>query len=101
MNDRERKKLESDDVQMLFDAILKCRTKEELMKFLRDLMTMREIETFSLRLQAVRMLDEGISYLEIERLTGLSSATIARGSEYLKYGNGGYRIVLDRLKKKR
>ncbi len=100
METKDQKKLESKEIQDLFEAILKTRTKEEVQFFLRDLLTMKEIESFAMRWKAAQMLDKGISYLEIERETGLSSATIARVSEYLKYGYDGYRLVLNRTKSK-
>jgi TrpR-related protein YerC/YecD len=93
--------LNSEDIQGLFSALLKTRNEEEMKKFLCDLLTIKEIETFAMRLKAARMLDEGIPYTEIERKTGLSSATIARVSEYLKYGYDGYKLIISRTHKKR
>ncbi|MCA9386069.1 TrpR-like protein YerC/YecD [Candidatus Dojkabacteria bacterium] len=82
-----------------FRTFLKLRTEEEITKFLLDLMTIKELETFASRWQVAEMLHEGRPYTEIERLTGLSSATIARVSESLQYGHDGYKIVFDRLNK--
>ena len=98
MKNKELEKLESDDYKKLYKAFLKLRTEEEIMCFMRDLMTMKEIEAFAQRLKAAEMLEDGKSYVEIERLTGLSSATIARVSEFLKYGYEGYKKVLSRMK---
>jgi TrpR-related protein YerC/YecD len=95
---KEIEKLNSPDFQSLYKAFLKCRNEEEIMKFMRDLMTMKELEAFALRWKAAQMLTDGVAYLDIERQTGLSSATIARVSEYLKYGYDGYKIVLERTK---
>lgn len=97
---KEQEKLQSDEFKDLYKAFLKLRKEDEVMKFMRDLMTMKEMEAFALRWKAAQMLDAGDSYVEIERLTGLSSATIARVSEYRKYGYDGYKLVLDRRKKK-
>lgn len=98
MKPKEKERLESEDVQNLFKVLLKMRDANEVMRFMRDLMTMKEIETFALRWRAAQMLNEGVPYTEIERLTGLSSATIARVSEYLKYGYDGYKLALERTK---
>lgn len=100
MKNNEQEKLESEEFKNLYNSFLKLRNEEEIMRFMRDLMTMNELEAFAQRLKAAQMLDSGTSYVEIERLTGLSSATIARVSEYLKYGYDGYKKVLSRLKKK-
>jgi len=96
MQNKEIDRLKSEEFESLYDAFLKCRNQDEIMRFLRDLMTMKEIESFASRWKAARMLADKKSYLEIERLTGLSSATIARVSEYLKYGYDGYKTVLER-----
>ena len=45
------------------------------------------------------LLDEGKNYQEISKQTSVSSATISRVNRCLVYGDGGYRTVLDRLKK--
>lgn len=46
------------------------------------------------------MLDAKVSYSDIARETWLSSRTIARVSKWLRRGMGGYRLVLDRERKK-
>ena len=92
--------LESEEIQNLFGALLEARNTEEMKKFLRDLLTIKEIETFAMRLKAAKLLDKGVPYTEIERKTGLSSATIARVSEYLKYGYDGYKLIISRTQKK-
>jgi uncharacterized protein YerC len=38
-------------------------------------------------------------YLEIARRTGASTATITRVSNWLRFGSGGYRTMLDRRKR--
>ena len=44
------------------------------------------------------MLDSGAVFSEISRETGASSATISRVNKCLTYGEGGYKIVIDRIK---
>lgn len=87
------------DLENLVDAILKLRDAEEVKAFLHDILTKSEQETLALRLRVAEMLDNGIPYKQIERETGASSATIAKISEFLKYGYGGYRTVLERVRK--
>ena len=38
-------------------------------------------------------------YNEINEKTGLSTATISRVNRSMKYGNGGYDMVFERIKK--
>jgi TrpR-related protein YerC/YecD len=72
---------------------------EECESFLADICTYQELESLAQRLQVALMLDEGKSYLEVNKETGVSTATIGRVSRSLQYGQGGYKTVLDRLKK--
>jgi TrpR-related protein YerC/YecD len=83
--------------QQLISALLSLKNPKEAESFLRDLMTEKEIEEFSNRLEAARMLNENISYLEISKKTGLSSTTIARISKWLNGPMAGYKKVLNSL----
>ncbi len=95
------KHIDTHEVEDWLRAILKLRNITEAKNFFRDLMTVPEIKSFAGRWESARMLDEGVSYKEIEKETGISSATIARVSQWLNYGMGGYRLVLDRIKRKK
>jgi len=44
-----------------------------------------------------RQLDAGRHYAEISRDTGASTATITRIASWLNHGEGGYRLLLERL----
>lgn len=90
-------KWDNRDSQDLFGAILMLRSKSEVKKFLRDLLTEQEISEFSRRWRAVRMLDSGRPYTEIVKTTGLSSTTVARIAKWMKSGMGGYRMMLGRV----
>ena len=87
------------EADSLIDALLEIETKAEAKRFLRDLLTPYEIEEFSRRFQAARLLAEGVPYTEISEETGLSSTTVARISKWLNQGMGGYKLVLGRLYK--
>jgi TrpR-related protein YerC/YecD len=82
-------------------AIVALRDENEALRFLRDLCTVTELREFGERWQVARLLDEGSSYAEIARQTGASSATISRVNQWLRYGRGGYRLVIDRLARRR
>ncbi len=83
----------------LIEAILALKNNDEANKFLRDLLTETEILEFSKRWQTAKMLSEKVPYSKIEKETGLSSTTIARISKWLNNGMGGYKLMLNRLKK--
>ena len=81
----------------LVEAILSLQNKDEVERFLRDLMTKQEINEFSNRFLAAQMLSQSIQYNAIIERTGLSSTTIARISKWLKGPIGGYRLVFNKL----
>jgi TrpR-related protein YerC/YecD len=53
------------------------------------------------RWQVARLLEEGLPYLEISRRTHASTTTVTRVAHWLRYGEDGYRLVLDRMKRRR
>lgn len=81
----------------LIKALLSLKNSSEAKKFLRDLLTVDEIEEFGNRWLAARMLSKNIPYTAIRKKTGLSTTTIARISKWLKTGMGGYKLMLKRL----
>ena len=81
----------------LVEAILALKADDETKRFLRDLMTEKEIEEFAKRLKAAEMLTEKTPYSIIEKKTGLSSTTIARVAKWLNGKGGGYRTIISRL----
>jgi TrpR-related protein YerC/YecD len=48
------------------------------------------------RWQVVRLLERGLPYLEIAERTGASTTTVTRVAHWLRHGEGGYRLALDR-----
>jgi TrpR-related protein YerC/YecD len=86
----------------LLEAFLVIKNKAELLRFLKDLCTPQEIIALSERWQVCKLLEEGsLSYREISAETGASLATITRVARFLKTEpHQGYKLVLDRIKKK-
>lgn len=81
----------------LFEAILTLKTKEECENFFEDVCTIQELESIAQRMEVACLLNEGKSYVEINKLTGASTATICRVNRCLNYGSDGYKIVIDRI----
>lgn len=90
-------KLQSDEMDFLFDAILKIKNKEECYRFFEDICTINEINAIKQRLQVAKMLMEKRTYLDIASTSGASTATISRVNRALNYGNGGYKIIFERI----
>lgn len=92
------KKLKDEQIDRLFEGMLKLQSVEECYRFFEDLCTISEIKAMAQRFQVAVMLDEQRVYTDIEQETGASSATISRVNKSLLYGEDGYRLVLERLK---
>lgn len=91
------KKIKSDAVDHLFEAILHLKTAEECYTFFEDVCTIKELLSISQRFEVARMLRQNKTYLEIAEKTGASTATISRVNRSLNYGNDGYDMVFQRL----
>ena len=83
----------------LFQAILALETRDEVERFLRDLCTLAELEAMAHRWEVARLVDRGLPYLEVASKTGASTTTVTRVAHWLRHGEGGYRLALDRRKK--
>jgi len=84
----------------LCDAILSLETVDDVYRFLEDIATIGEIRALAQRLEVSKLLSEGFTYPQIAQQTGASTATISRVKKFLEYGADGYKLVLERLKKK-
>ncbi len=91
------KKLRTEAVDHLFEAILQLQNKEECYKFFEDVCTVNELLSFSQRFEVARMLRTQKTYLDIAEQTGASTATISRVNRSLNYGNDGYDMVFARM----
>jgi TrpR-related protein YerC/YecD len=80
----------------LADAVLSLQDRNEAKRFLRDLCTLPELEALAHRWQTARLVEEGVSYLEIANRVPTSTATVTRVAHWLRHGAGGYRVALDR-----
>jgi TrpR-related protein YerC/YecD len=85
----------------LFEAILSLRTLDEAERFFRDLCTLSELEAMTHRWQAARLVDEGLPYHEVATRTGASTTTVTRVAHWLRHGEDGYRLALERRKRQK
>ncbi len=84
----------------LADALTTLRTRDEVTRFLRDLCTLPELEALAHRWQTVILLDEGVPYVEIAARVPTSTATVTRVAQWLRHGTGGYRMALERTRRR-
>ena len=93
------KKLRTEAVDHLFDAILSLENREECYTFFEDVCTVNELLSLSQRFEVAKMLRDQKTNLDIADKTGASTATISRVNRSLNYGNDGYDMVFDRIEK--
>ncbi|MBQ8178106.1 MAG: hypothetical protein IJ033_02825 [Clostridia bacterium] len=86
------------NIDRLCDALLTLKTHDECKVFLNDICTIQELEALNQRLEVAEKLLQGESYSDINKSVGASTATISRVSKYLNYGDGGYKMVIGRMK---
>ena len=87
----------SPEMDALFQAILALRDVEECYAFFSDLLTVQEARVIAQRMQVAAMLAQGQTYESIRARVPVSSSTITRINTELRYGSGGYGMVLERL----
>ena len=93
------KKIRTEAVDSLFEAVLSLKNKEECYIFFEDICTINELLSLSQWIEVAKMLREQKTYLEIAEKTGASTATISRVNRSLNYGNDGYDMVFERINK--
>lgn len=93
------KKIRTEAVDHLFEAILCLKDKEECYTFFEDVCTINELLSLSQRFEVAKMLTDKRTYLDISEKTGASTATISRVNRSLNYVNDGYEMVFARMKK--
>lgn len=90
-------KLDKERMTLLYRAVLSLKTEEECAAFFEDACTIQETEAIAQRIEVACQLSHGKSYVDINKSTGASTATICRVSRCLNYGSGGYKTVIGRL----
>lgn len=90
-------KLQNQETDDLFQAILSLTDEEDCYRFFEDICTIKELQAIAQRLQVAKLLREKRTYNEIEEQTQASTATISRINKCLIYGADGYQRVLKRM----
>lgn len=90
-------KLKDNNLDFMFDAVLKLKSVEECYDFFEDLCTVTELKAMSQRIVVAKMLRDKRVYSDIVAETGASTATISRVNRSLQYGSNGYERIFARL----
>lgn len=90
-------RLEGPEADLLCDAVLALRSREECYRFFDDLLTASEFMAMSQRIAVAQLLFNNEKYTPIAEETGASTATISRVKRCVNFGADGYLLVLRRL----
>lgn len=90
--------MQSASLDRLFDVILQLEDREACYRFFEDICTVKEMQDLAQRLDVAIQLSQGANYQTIAQTVGVSTATISRVSRCLRYGSGGYRDALEKMK---
>ena len=93
-DDSTKKVWTSASTRQLAEVLADVSEVDVIQNILRDVMTEKEIIEISSRLEAAKMLRAGKKYTEVIGQTGLSSRTVARISDWMQNGCGGYEVAL-------
>ena len=94
MNTFQDYKPKNEKERFLAKSFLKLKTEQEAANFLRDLLTIKEMEEFANRLEMAKLLKQGLSYKAIAKKLGVSTTTVTRVALWLFRGCGGYKKVI-------
>ena len=87
----------NEEIEDLLAAVLRLETMDDAARFFRDLCTLSELEAMAHRWQVAKLVDQGLPYHEVSRRTGASTTTVTRVAHWLRHGEQGYRLAIDRL----
>lgn len=87
-----------DHFKELSQLFSKIETEKEAEKLLKDILTPTELEQVAERWQLIKLLDAGLSQREIAKKLNISISKITRGSRVMQYGQGGFKLFLERCK---
>lgn len=82
------------------EALTSIKKKEEAAQFLADLLSPQELEMLAKRLEIAKLLIDGLTYQEISSRLKASFNTIARINAWLTLSGSGFRLVIERTRKR-
>ena len=89
-------KITDDMLNDLYKTLTSLTNEQDCKDLLNDLCTHKEIENMAQRICAAKLLMKCETYIQVTEKTGIASATLARVSDALKYGEG-YKKILNKL----
>ena len=91
-------KADKKTMEKFFKAVMSFDDIEDCKNFFDDVCTIQEMQAIVQRFEVACLLSEGKSYVEVNKATGASTATICRVGKCINYGNGGYKKAIENIK---
>ena len=85
--------MSEESIQEMYQIIASLKNEEDCKIFFEDLLTYKELENISQRIEAAKLLKEGKTYVQIQEVTGISNTTLSRVSKSLKFGEGYKKFI--------
>jgi TrpR-related protein YerC/YecD len=92
---------QTNEIKDVLQAVLSLKTLDEAERFFRDLCTLSELEAMAHRWDVAKLLDQGLPYQEVAKEAHASTTTVTRVAHWLRHGEGGYRLAIERTRKPR
>lgn len=89
------------DQQLLIDSFFKVKTKRNLVKFIEDLFSPEETLDLAQRLKIGKLILDGKTYEEIATEIPVSTSTISKIGQVIKFGKGGFALLQNSTKAKK
>src|SRR3990170_269503 len=81
------------DQKLVVDSFYKVRTKKGLNSFIEDLFSPEETLDLAQRLKIAKLILDGKTYEEIAALIPVSTSTISKIGQVIKFGKGGLTLL--------
>ena len=80
------------------EAFLSLKNLDEMVEFLIDLLTKKEVITLAKRLKIAKLLIKGKPYREIQEEVKVSPPTIAKVAAWLEASGKGFKMIAERVR---
>ena len=89
------------DQKLVVDSFYKVKTKKDLNSFIEDLFSQEETLDLAQRLKIAKLILDGKTYEEIAAEIPVSTSTISKIGQVIKFGKGGLQIAFKNIKIKK
>ena len=86
------------DQKLLIDSFYKVKTKKNLNNFIEDLFSQEETLDLAQRLKIAKLILEGKTYDEIAAEIPVSTSTISKIGQVIKFGKGSFALLQNTTK---